>query len=431
MTPRTNLKLCRNAALLALACAICLPSARLARAQAPAAPATTAPLTLPQVLEVALAKNPTLLAAEQNVLSVQALEVQAGVRQNPYFTVYGTNLTNPATSATPYAYSLQLARLMERGQKRRWRLDSARSTTAQTREQAQDQQRQVLLQVKLAFTNMLLAKAALQLAQDNLASYKRELDISMARYTAGDIGKLDYERLDLQLAQFETDEASAEANLAQASDQLQTLMGYEHPQKNFDITGDLQPPPLTATLSDLEQSALANRPDYQAAHSAVLAADANVKLARANGTADPTVEGEYDHSGNLSSFGFYVTVPVRIFDRNQGNKAVAKFQDQSVRFTEIAARNQVLSDVDQAWVGYTTAKLVSDRYQGHYLAEAKDVLAIAQYSYEHGGLALLDYLDALQDDRTTSLNALTAYAQTWDAIHQLSYTTASEVVNQK
>ena len=390
-----------------------------------------APLTLQQVLEIARAKNPTLLAAEQNVLSIQAQEVQAGVRQNPYFTVYGTNLTNPATSATPYAYSLQLARLFERGQKRRWRLDSARSTTAQTRQQSQDQERQVLLQVKLAFTNMLLAKAALQLAKDNLTDYTHELAISKERYTAGDIGKLDYERLDLQLAQFETDEASAEANLAQASDQLQTLLGYEHPRPNFDIAGDLQPPVLTATLPDLEQRALANRPDYQAAQSAVRVAQANVKLAIANGTADPTLEGEYDHSGNLSSFGFYVTVPVRIFDRNQGNKATAKFAAQSVQFTEIAARNQVLSDVDQAWVGYTTAKLVSDRYQGHYLAEAKDVLAIAQYSYERGGLALLDYLNALQDDRTTSLNALTAYAQTWDAIHQLSYTTDTEVVDQK
>jgi cobalt-zinc-cadmium efflux system outer membrane protein len=423
--------LLRNACLPVLAAVLCLHAPLLAQTQTVAPAASSAPLTLQQVLEIARTKNPTLLAAEKNVLSVQAEEVQAGVRQNPYFTVYGTNLTNPATSATPYAYSLQLARLFERGQKRRWRLDSARSTTVQTRQQAQDQQRQVLLQVKLAFTNMLLAKAALQLAKDNLASYTHELAISKERYTAGDIGKLDYERLDLQLAQFETDEAGAEANLAQSSDQLQTLLGYEHPQPGFDITGDLQPPALTLTLPELEQRALANRPDYQAAQSAVRVAEANVRLAQANGTADPTLEGEYDHSGNLSSFGFYVTVPVRIFDRNQGNKAVAKFQAQSVQLTEVAARNQVLSDVDQAWVAYTTAKLVSDRYQGHYLAEAKDVLTIAQYSYEHGGLALLDYLDALQDDRTTSLNALTAYAQTWDAIHQLSYTTAGEVVNQK
>lgn len=389
---------------------------------------TAAPLTLQQVIEIARAKNPTLLAAEQSLLSIKAQEIQAGVRENPYFTLYGSNLTNPATSTTPYAYSLQVSRLFERGQKRRWRLDSARSTTLQTADQYRDLERQIILQVKQSFTSMLLAKSTLKLAQDNLEDFKHELDISSNRYKAGDIGKLDYERLDLQLAQFETDESNAEQNLAQASDQLQTLLGYERPSLAFDIAGDIVPPPLTATLSDVEQKALAARPDYRAAQAAILVADANVKLAYANGTADPTLEGEYDHSGNLSSWGFYVNIPIRIFDRNQGNKATAKYQAQSSRFSEVAARNQVYSDVDQAWVGYTTSKVLSDRYHGHYLDEAKDVLSIAQFAYEHGGLALIDYLNALQDDRSTALAALNAYAQTWLAIHQLSYVAASEVV---
>ena len=91
-------------------------------------------------------------------------------------------------------------------------------------------------------------------------------------------------------------------------------------------------------------------------------------------------------------------------------------------------QNQVYSDVDQAWIGYSTAKVLSDRYNGHYLAEAKDVLSIAEFAYQHGGIALLDYLSAVQDDRTTSLNALNSYAQTWMAIHQLSFATATEVV---
>ncbi len=386
------------------------------------------PLTLQQVVEIARAKNPTLLAAEQNLLGIKAQEIQAGLRQNPYFTLYGSNLTNPATSTTPYAYSAQVSRLFERGQKRRWRLDSARSTTGQTSDLYQDQERQIILQVKQSFTGMLLAKAALKVAQDNLTDFKHELDISATRYKAGDIGKLDYERLDLQLAQFETDESNAEQNLAQASDQLQTLLGYEKPSKYFDIAGDIVPPPFAVTLSELEQRALAARPDYRAAQAAILVADANVKLAYANGTADPTLEGEYDHSGNLSSWGFYVNIPIRIFDRNQGNKATAKYQAQSSRFFEVAARNQVYSDVDQAWVGYTTSKVLSDRYRGHYLDEAKDVLSIAQFAYEHGGIALIDYLNALQDDRSTTLAALNAYAQTWLAIHQLSYVTATETV---
>jgi outer membrane protein, heavy metal efflux system len=395
---------------------------------APAPPPPTAPITMQQAVDMALAHNPVLLQSQQNLLSMKGQEVEAGLRQNPDFSLYGTDLSNPASSATPYGYSLQLSRLFERGQKRRWRLDSARATTAQTDAQYHDQIRQTTLQVRQSFTNLLLAKATLKLAQDNLSSFRHQLQINHDRFDAGDIGKLDYERLDLQLAQFESDESSAEMNLVQASDQLQTLIGYQQPSRSFDISGDLVPPALSSNLTDLEQKALAERPDYRAAQAAVRVADANVKLAYANGTTDPTLEGEYDHSGTQSSYGFYVTIPIRIFDRNQGNKDTSKYLAQASRFGEVAAQNQVYSDVDQAWISYTTSKVLSDRYNGHYLAEAKDVLSIAQFAYDHGGIALLDYLSALQDDRTTSLNALNSYAQTWLAIHQLSFASATEVV---
>lgn len=196
-----------------------------------------------QAVAYALAHNPTLLAAQQNLLSMKGQEVEAGLRQNPDLGVSGSDITLPALgAANPYQYSVQLSRLFERGQKRRWRLDSARSTTAQTQAQVHDQERLTTLAVRQAFTNMLLAKAALQLAQDNLKNYRQQLDINQTRYNAGDLGKLDYERLDLQMAQFETDESSAEMNLGQTSDQLQTLMGYDQPRRGFDIAGDLVPP---------------------------------------------------------------------------------------------------------------------------------------------------------------------------------------------
>jgi cobalt-zinc-cadmium efflux system outer membrane protein len=388
-----------------------------------------APVTMQQAVEQTLAHNPSLLAAQQNLLSMKGQEVEAGLRANPNFAFVGTDVSLGALNpAAPYGYAAQVSRLFERGQKRRWRLDSARATTAQTEAQYHDQIRQTTLLAKQGFTNLLLAKATLKLAQDNLSSYRHVLQINHDRYDAGDIGKLDYERLDLQLAQFESDESSAEMNLVQASDQLQTLMGIVQPSRSFDIAGDLVPPAVPTTLTDLEQKALAARPDYLAAQAAVRIADANVKLAYANGTTDPTLEGEYDRAGTYNSAGFSVSIPLRIFDRNQGNKDTTKYLAQASQFSQVAAQSQVYSDVDQAWIGYTTSKVLSDRYNGHYLAEAKDVLSIAQFAYERGGIALLDYLSALQDDRTTSLNALNSYAATWMAIHQLSFASATEVV---
>jgi cobalt-zinc-cadmium efflux system outer membrane protein len=382
-----------------------------------------------QVVDLALAKNPNLLSAQQNLLSVKAQELQAGVRANPYFGFTGSNVTLPAEGASnPYAYSLQVSRLFERGEKRRWRLDVARSTTAQTDAQYHLQEQQTILAVRTAFTNFVLAKAAKKLADDNLADFKHELDIGHERYKVGDIAKLDFERLDLQLAQFESDDSNAVTNAQQASIQLQTLIGYDKPRPDFDVLGNIVPPPVSDTMESLEQKALAARPDYHAAHLGVAVADANVKLAYANGTADPTLEGEYDRSGTYNSAGFSLNIPIRIFDRNQGNKETSKYVAQASRFTELATRNQVVSDVDQAWSAYSNAKVLSDRYNGHYLDEAKDVLDIARFSYEHGGLALIDYLDALRESRSVTSDALNAYAQTWMAIHQLSFASATDIV---
>ena len=267
---------------------------------APAPPPPTAPITMQQAVDMALAHNPVLLSAQQNLLSMKGQEVEAGLRQNPDFAFTGSNVSIPTTNpAGPYFYSASLSRLFERGQKRRWRLDSARATTAQTEAQYHDQIRQTTLQVRQNFTNLVLAKATLKLAQDNLSSFRHALQINLDRYNAGDIGKLDYERLDLQLAQYESDESNAEMNLVQASDQLQTLLGIGQPSRSFDVSGELVPPPLSANLTDLEQKALTARPDYQAAQAAVRVADANVKLAYANGTTDPTLEGEYDRSGDV------------------------------------------------------------------------------------------------------------------------------------
>jgi outer membrane protein, heavy metal efflux system len=391
-------------------------------AQAPA------PLTMQQAVDLARMQNPSLLSAQAHVSATKQSEITAGLRQNPNFNFAGSDVSLPATANNPYFYSAQVSRLFERGQKRRWRLDIARSTTDVTRSQYADQERQIVLAVKTAFTQMLAAKGAFDLAKQNLDDYRKTVDLSRERLRVGDISATDFKRLDLQLAQFESDYDNAHTNLVQASEQLQTILGYDRPRSSFDITGSLQPPDVTATLADTEQKALQARPDYLAAQQSVRLADANVKLASADGTTDPTLEGEFDRSGTANSAGFQIGIPLRIFDRNQGEKARTKYEAQSSRFAETAARNQVISDVDQAWAGYEDALSLARRYNGHYLQEAHEVRDNLEYSYRHGGTTLLDYLNALQDYRQVNLDALNANMQLWLSIHQISFAAATEIV---
>jgi cobalt-zinc-cadmium efflux system outer membrane protein len=381
-----------------------------------------------QAIDLARLQNPSLLSANAHVSATKESEITAGLRVNPNFNLTGSDVSLPASSNNPYLYSAQVSRLFERGQKRRWRLDVARSTTDVTRSQYADQERQVVLTVKTAFTQMLAAKGALNLAQQNVDDYRKTIDLSRERLRAGDISATDFKRLDLQLAQFESDYDNAHTNLVQASAQLQTLLGYDRPHPGFDITGSLDPPSISTTLTDAEQKALQARPDYLAAQQSVRVADSNVKLAYAEGTTDPTIEGEYDRAGTANSAGFQIGIPLRIFDRNQGEKARTKYEAQSSRFSEIAARNQVVSDVDQAWAAYEDALSLARRYNGHYLQEAHDVRDNLEYSYRHGGTTLLDYLSALQDYRQVNLDALNANMQVWLSLDQVSFAAATEIV---
>ena len=387
-------------------------------------------LTLQQAVDRALADNPTLIAAREHVSATRSTEITAGLRQNPNLTLLGQNINLPANNpdGNPYFYSANVSRLFERGQKRRWRIDSATATAGQTESQMRDTERQVALQVRQAFTNMLIARGALGIAEENLRDFHKTLDLSQARLDAGDIPRNDFERIDLQLAQFESDFDNAELNLHKASAQLQLLFGIERPDLTLELDGKLDPPAIALTRDEAVAKAIASRPDLAAANQGLRAAQANARYAISQGTSDPTLSGEYERNGIDNTFGASIAIPLRIFDRNQGEKERTRFEIRSGQFALTAARNQVVNDVDQAWLGYEVAGRLANRYNTHYLAEAARVRDNLQFSYRNGNATLLDYLSALRDYRAINLASLTANGQVWLAIHQLSFATATDIL---
>jgi len=387
------------------------------------------PLTLAQVLDLAHHQNPSLLSAAQHLEAVRAQEITAGLRQNPVGVVGGQMVTlGPTNPNGPDFYNAGVQRLFERGGKRQSRLDTARSTTALTGFQLDDQRRQTDLAIRQAFSRMLYAREALAVSRENLEGYRKTVALMKVRLDAGDIDQTDFDRVDLQLAGFESDFDNAELTLTQSSIALQTLVGIAKLDQNFAIQGSLDSPSVMMTLDDLRQAALASRPDLKAAQAQVEVNAATVKLAIANGTADPTIEGEYERSGNANTVGGNINIPLRIFDRNQGEKERANYELESSRLALTAARNQVLSDVDSAWAGYLSAQSQSQRYQAKYVAEATHVRDNLEFSYRNGNTTLLDYLSALSDYRQVNLAALNAKLQLLLSLEQLSYAAHTEVL---
>lgn len=401
---------------------------------APAAPRNTSqasapiPLTLPQVLDLAHRSNPALLSAAQHLAAVRAQEITAGLRQNPNATAAGQMVTlGPDDPNGPDFYSAGVQRLFERGNKRRLRVDTARSTTALTAFQLDDQRRQTDLAIRQAFSRMLYARQALSISRDNLEGYQKTVALMKVRLDAGDIDQTDFDRIELQLAGFESDSENAELTLRQASIALQTLIGIAKPREDFDIAGTLDPPPVAITLDFLRTAALTSRPDLKAAQAQVDVDVADAKLAVANGIADPTVEADYERTGHANTFGANINIPLRIFDRNQGEKERTRYEIESSRLALTATQNQVLSDVDSAWAGYQTARVQSERYRSKYLAEAAHVRDNLEFSYRNGNSTLLDYLSALSDYRLVNLAALNARLQVLLSIEQLSYAAHTEI----
>jgi outer membrane protein, heavy metal efflux system len=402
-----------------------LPSAPGSATPTATAPAT--PLTLPQLLDLAHRANPTLLSAAQHLAGVRAQEITAGLRANPIGILGGQLFTASADDPNPYFYQAGVQRLFERGNKRQLRLDNARSTTTLTGFQLDDQRRQMDLAIRQAFSRMLYAQQGVAISRENLEGYRKTVGLMKVRLDAGDMDQTDFDRVELQLAGFESDLDNAELILRQGSIVLQTLVGIAIPTDTFAIAGTLDPPRITTTLDDLRSAALANRPDLKAAQAQVDVNAAAVKLAIANGTADPTIESEYERSGHVNTFGANINIPLRLFDRNQGEKERTRFELESSRLALTAAQNQVVSDVDSAWAAHLAAQSQSVRYRSKYLSEAAHVRDNLEFSYRNGNSTLLDYLSALSDYRMVNLAALNAQLQLLLSIEQLSYAAHTEI----
>ena len=366
------------------------------------------------------ANNPALKADADNIDEAKAEEITADLRPNPQFTttVDGTEIAPNDGHWTPLAGTFVepgISYLHERDHKRELRLKSAQQATQITESQHQDLQRNLEFALRSAFVQTLEAKDVLNLAQQDLAYYDHIIAISQERFKTGAIASIDLDRIELQRVQYEAELQTAIVNLRTAKIQLLQLMNDHTPVAQFDVTGRFDFSAALPSLVYFHQVALANRPDLQAAMQSIRQSETNHKLAIANGSTDPTFGAWWTWNSavnnaypiDMSTVGFSVSVPLRIFDRNQGEKARTQIDIDRAREASEAVRAQVFSDVDTAYAEVQSDIALLKPYQAQYNAQALHVRDTVTYSYEHGGASLMDFLNAQSDYRQVQL----AYAQ--------------------
>jgi cobalt-zinc-cadmium efflux system outer membrane protein len=281
----------------------------------------------------------------------------------------------------------------------------------------------------MAFVQALQEKAVLDLAKENLAYYDHVLGVNRERYKAGDIAQVDLDRLEIQRVQYESDLQTAEVNLRTAKIQLRALLNDRLPIDQFDVTGPFDFSTQLVPLDDLRQTALDTRPDLRAALQSVDKAKTDHKLAVANGSTDPTFGFDFGRNPPIDQyFGFNVNIPMRIFDRNQGEKQRTELDIGRNERLADAARAQVFSDVDSAYAMVSSNIILLQPYEDRYLKQAARIRDTISFSYEHGAASLLDFLNAQADYRSVQVNYLNLVASYLSAAGQLNLAVGREVI---
>jgi cobalt-zinc-cadmium efflux system outer membrane protein len=371
-------------------------------------------LTWEQVKVKFEAANPTLKADEVNVQEMKAEEITAFLRPNPQFTFStdGTQLARHQGVWRPLSgtqYQPNFSYLHERERKRELRLQSAKEGTRIAGSQHQDLERNLIFDLRSQFIQTLQAKAVLELARADLDYYDKIIEISRERFKVGAIGQVDLDRIELLRVQYESEIQTAIVNLRTSKIQLLQLLDDRTPVDKFDVIGPFDFSDQLQPQETFREIALDNRPDLRAALESAQQAVTNHKLAKANGSTDPTFGAWYTYNPSFNNpydqqtLGLNVSIPLRIFDRNQGEKKRTLLDiDRNQHLTE-AVREQVFSDVDSAYEEVQSNIVLLKPYRDKYKTQATRVRDTVTYAYQRGAASLMDFLNAQSDYRVVQL----------------------------
>ncbi len=388
-------------------------------------------INLDDAIQLALDHNHALQAARTTIRQSEAQEITANLRPNPvlsgdynFVPVLSPSYFGTPTSQVPLPQEVDasLAYTLELWHKRQARLTAAKDQSAVTRSVIADIERNLTFQVASQFVNVLLAESTLDFAQQDLKSFRNTVDVSAARYKAGDISQGDFLKIQLQLLQFQTDVSAAELARIQALAALRQLLGFESVPDEFDVDGQLDYRPVHTGLDDLKALALRSRPDLRAAQQSIASAQSQYRLARATGKPDLIPQLGYSHAGDEHTLDFAFSIALPVFNRNQGEVAWTQYAIVQSQEMNRETSQQVLTDVVDAYEALHTSGQIVEFYRDGYLDQAKLSLDIGQFAYTHGAASLLDFLDAERTYRANQLAYRQALATYMTALEQLRQT---------
>lgn len=393
----------------------------------------TTAVTLDQATRESLDKNLDVIAERLGISVAETRMITAKLRPNPVLGMSADHLDLLGTdfdvrnNAGPAEYAARTDFIFERGGKRGRRMAVARAERSIAELNVLNVVRGVMFNLQSAFVDVLNAKEILSLARQNLTTFNSIVNVNAARVNSGDLAKVELVRSRVAALQFQTAVQQAELRLRQAKNRLQLLMGRASPSENFDVTGALRRDTVVPEFSSLKNLAFDLRPDIRGLVQTQARSQADIRLQLAQGKVDYTVGTEYRRqqglNGTGNTLGFFVSAPIPIFNRNQGEIARAELEAKQTEARIRALRASIDTEVTNAYQQYLTARTMLENIETNLISQARDVRETTEYSYRRGEASFVELLDAQRafNDAMQSYNdARAEYARSLYLIDSVS-----------
>jgi outer membrane protein, heavy metal efflux system len=412
-------------------------SAAAANPQIPA-PQSAVAVTMEQAIQEAMANNLDLAAEKLNVSVAEAREITARLRPNPVLTVSGQTLNifgvdySSNSPLGPNQVNIHTDFPIERGGKREYRIGLAKEDRRLAELSVREMMRQIIANVQSGFLDVQQAKENLKLAQENLQSLEGVVSVNEIRLRSGDLAQVELDRSRVASLQYRTAVQQAQLQLDQAKTQLQRLIGRRQTSSDFDVTGEIRRDDITLAEPEILSRAIALRPDYRVDQQTQARSQADLRLQVANGKVDYVVGSEYSwqHAYGISgsSAGMSFSMPLPVFNRNQGEIARAQRESTLAAARSKALQANIETEVEKAYRQYSVSKQLLTNVETDMLAKARSVRDTTEYSYRRGEASLVEFLDAqraFNDAMQTFNDARANYARSLYTIDTVTGATVS------
>lgn len=377
--------------------------------------------TLQKALQAAKANNPLLNTQQLNIGISEADIVTSKLRPNPSLNNQTLVLTRPASypmntdwyNAQNRQVWWQLTKVIQLPSQRQAKIDLAQKSTVLSQKAFGETERNVLQDVALKWLDVWTARKQLDILQIAKSNTDSLVSINKIRLGKEVITSTDLTRTALLANQYALQLKSNEQIYRNELSNLKFMLGT---QDNINIdTKDDFTFVFSTKLDSLLQQALSNRSDIQAYKASIQVAESNIKLQKSLATPQPTLGMIYNPQNSIPYLGFYGTMDLPFFSRNQGEIKKSHLQKQQAEKGLQATQTLIQTELSTAYNTYQTQKQNIEQFKD-LLSKSESILSSVKYSYLHGGTTIVDYLEAQRswlDTQQQYYDTLQQYRQSY------------------